>query len=78
MRPLEAIGVMPGSVLTFTKDTEITCIVTDNNRVILDEETYSISGAARVILRGHYHATRKQARQDVISGVANFGTCIIR
>jgi hypothetical protein len=48
---LEAIGVHPGAVLTFSRDENRTTTVAAGNKVILDGEMMSLSAAALKLLR---------------------------
>lgn len=43
---LEAIGILPGAVLTFSRDPSRTAIVVPGNRVEMDGETLALSRAA--------------------------------
>lgn len=42
----EMLGIKPGSVLTFTRDSEITCTVVDNRQVEFEGEVTSVSASA--------------------------------
>lgn len=48
---LAAIGIVPGTVLTFKLDPTMTCVVTEGNRVQFQDETMSTSKAAVLALQ---------------------------
>lgn len=44
------VEILPGAVLTFTRDESVTCTVVDNRRVLFHEEETSLSAAAQQAL----------------------------
>jgi len=48
---LNAIGIPPGSTLTFSRDENITATVVEGGKISYDNEVYSLSGAAQKILQ---------------------------
>jgi hypothetical protein len=51
MFKFDSIGIPMGSVLVYTNDTSITCIVVSPSRVSYQDKTYSISGLTLSLLR---------------------------
>lgn len=45
------LGIEPGTVLSFSKAPEITCVVVDDKRVEFEGEVLSVSGSAHEIMR---------------------------
>jgi hypothetical protein len=50
------VEIAPGSVLTFTRDELVTCIVVDNKNIDFNGEQMSISKAAQIALDANYPA----------------------
>lgn len=55
----EILGIKPGSVLTFTRDSTITCTVIDKKNIKFKDIQTSLSQAARIALEDHDGKTRK-------------------
>jgi hypothetical protein len=51
MFKFDSIGIPIGSVLIYTNDTSITCVVVSASRVSYKNKTYSISGLTLSLLR---------------------------
>jgi hypothetical protein len=51
MFKFDSIGIPIGSVLVYTNDTSITCVVVSTSRVSYKNKTYSISGLTLSLLR---------------------------
>jgi hypothetical protein len=51
MFKFDSIGIPLGSVLVYTNDTSITCVVVSPSRVSYKDQTYSISGLTLSLLR---------------------------
>lgn len=47
------LGITPGTELTFKLDQSVTCLVTENNKVVFQGQTISVSKAAVLALQNH-------------------------
>jgi len=48
--PLSALGILPGTVLAFAGDPEVTCTVVDDRKVMFEGEVTSLSRSALTVL----------------------------
>ena len=56
---LQNIGILPGSILVFTRDEAITCTTLENGKVLFNDQETSLSAAAREILNTNYGRNRQ-------------------
>lgn len=61
---LSAIGVNPGAILTFSRDSSVTAIVVEDNKISLNGETLSLSRGALKVLHAMGYRTTAASGSD--------------